>query len=44
MCPFCASTLAWLAVGSVSAGGLGALILKRRRKGDHDDDAPDRDA
>ena len=45
MCPICASTLAWLAFGGVSAGGLSALLLTQRRKGqDYDDDSPGRDA
>ena len=40
MCPLCASTIAWLAFGGASAGGLGALLVTRRRKGqDHDDDS-----
>ena len=48
MCPLCASTIAWLALGGASAGGLGALLLGRRGKGhDYDNDdtqPPDRDA
>ena len=42
MCPLCVSTLAWIAVGGSSAGGLGALLIRQRKKGhddgnDHDD-------
>ena len=45
MCPLCASTLAWIAFGGVSAGGLSALILrgKGKKHGDDSDDAPDRE-
>jgi hypothetical protein len=38
MCPFCASTLAWLAFGGASAGGLSVLLLGQRRKGNDNDD------
>jgi hypothetical protein len=45
MCPLCLSTLAWLAAGTVSAGGIGTLLVRRRQKGsnDGDDDTPDRE-
>jgi len=36
MCPLCLSTVAWLAVGTVSAGGIGTLLLARQRKGKDD--------
>jgi hypothetical protein len=45
MCPLCLSTLAWLAAGTVSAGGIGTLLVTRRQKKgsyDGDDDTPDR--
>jgi hypothetical protein len=47
MCPLCASTLAWIAFGGASAGGLSALFLRRGKGSDHDDDdrqPSDRDA
>lgn len=31
MCPVCLSTLAWIAAGTTSAGGLTALVVKRAR-------------
>ena len=37
MCPLCASTIAWLALGGASAGGLGAFLIKWKGKGDGDD-------
>jgi hypothetical protein len=37
MCPVCASTLAWLAFGGASVGGLGAFLIKRKGKGDGND-------
>jgi hypothetical protein len=43
MCPLCLSTLAWLDAGTVSAGGIGTLLVKRRQKGKDDDDTPDRE-
>jgi hypothetical protein len=33
MCPFCIGTVAWAAVGAVSAGGLGALAAVVRHRG-----------
>ncbi len=48
MCPLCASTLAWLAIGSISAGGFGTLLIRQRTKGHEDghdhDAAPGGDA
>jgi hypothetical protein len=48
LCPLCVSTLAWIAFGGASAGGLSALLFARRRKGQDDgdvgNDTPDRDA
>jgi hypothetical protein len=41
MCPLCLSTLGWLALGGASAGGLGALLAKRCRKGNDDGDDHD---
>lgn len=32
MCPFCLSTLGLIVVGSVSTGGLAALVVKISRK------------
>jgi hypothetical protein len=52
MCPLCASTLTWLALGGGSASTLAALLVGFRRKGTEDGDdrggpsdgAPDRDS
>jgi hypothetical protein len=41
MCPLCASTLAWLAFGAGSAGGLGAFLACRRKGKDYGDDFDD---
>jgi len=38
MCPICIGTAGWLAAGTVSAGGLGALVKRRQRKGRDDGD------
>ena len=42
MCPLCASTLAWLALGGGSTASLAALLIGLNRKGAEDGD--DRDA
>ena len=33
MCPLCIGTAGWLALGTVSAGGIGTLLKRRQRKG-----------
>jgi hypothetical protein len=38
MCPLCASTLAWIAFGGVSGGGIGTLLIKRRKGRNNGDD------
>ncbi|RSL16006.1 hypothetical protein EDE15_1513 [Edaphobacter aggregans] len=32
MCPICIATVAWIAAGTTSTGGLSALVMKRLRK------------
>jgi hypothetical protein len=32
MCPVCIATAAWLAAGTGSSGGLGALLLVKKRR------------
>jgi hypothetical protein len=32
MCPVCIATAAWVAAGTTSTGGLGALLLVRNRR------------
>jgi len=36
MCPICIGTAGWLAAGTVSAGGFGALLIRWQRKGRDD--------
>jgi hypothetical protein len=36
MCPLCLSALGWIAAGGVSAAGFGALLVRRRGKGNDD--------
>ncbi len=31
MCPMCIATVAWIAAGTTSTGGLSALLVKRLR-------------
>jgi hypothetical protein len=31
MCPFCLATVAWIALGATSVGGISALAVKRSR-------------
>ena len=38
MCPACLTTLAWLAMGTTSAGGATALALNRLCRADKNDD------
>jgi hypothetical protein len=38
MCPICIGTAGWLAAGTVSAGGFGALLKRRQMKGQDDGD------
>jgi hypothetical protein len=48
MCPLCASTLAWLALGGGSTASLAALLIGWKKKGAQDgddrDDASDRNS
>jgi hypothetical protein len=44
MCPLCLSLAGWIAAGGVSMAGVGALVARRRRTGDDNDDASNRDA
>jgi hypothetical protein len=41
MCPLCISSAGWLAAGTVSSGGFGALLKRRQRKGQDDGDNRD---
>jgi hypothetical protein len=31
MCPFCAATVAWIVAGTLSTGGISALVVTRLR-------------
>ena len=44
MCPLCLSTLGWLVAGGASAGTLGLLIARPRKKGRSEDDDHDRNS
>jgi hypothetical protein len=41
MCPLCIGTAGWLAAGTVSAGGFGALVRRKRKGTDDGDDRKD---
>ncbi len=38
MCPACLTTLAWLTIGTTSAGSATALAMNRHRRVDRNDD------